>query len=86
MQKTIANILDCNKLKPSEAGRLAGKAGFLSTTTHGRVGPAATRPLYVRQHSVLPSHGLTVALRSSLSALSALLTCCPPRRIPLEAG
>eukprot|EP00972_Heterocapsa_arctica_P077697 11459412-Heterocapsa_arctica.AAC.1 len=53
---TFAYILDSNKLRPSEAGRLAGKAGCLSTTNHGRVGHAATRPLYVRQHSVLPSH------------------------------
>jgi len=47
---TMQHALTTNSLTPDQAATLAGKLQFLSTTTFGKIGRAATKPIYARQH------------------------------------
>ena len=48
---SIDIALATNLLTPPAAAELGGTTGFLSTTTFGRVGRAAAKPIYARQHN-----------------------------------
>ena len=79
----IARAIDSDTLTPEQAGSLAGKVSFLTGTCHGRVGRAACRPLFARQHQQGGLSALSPALRASLPALADILATAPPRWIPL---
>ena len=77
--------LTSNTLTPDKAGELAGKSGFLAQSTFGRVGRAATKAVYARQHEhnnkhTKTNHKLTFALRASLTTLQHNITNSPPRK------
>ena len=77
--------LDAEKISPTEAGSLAGKASFFDSSCAGRVGRAATKPLFARQHAPCgTSSRLTPALRASLLTFQRLARTAAPRVLPLS--
>ena len=80
----VRHVLASGRMSPTLAGRLAGKSGFLCTTCFGRVGRAAVKPLFARQHAVAYLAVLTAPLRSGLQALMSIFACSPPRFIPFK--
>ena len=63
----IENALANNRLSPTEAATLAGKCGHLSTTTFGKIGRAAVKPILARRrgqvtHRNRLNHGLRSAM------------------------
>ena len=79
--KWIQTFLDNNKLTPAEAAELAGKLVFLSTTMFGKLGRAALRCVYGRQHSPSPNTKLTRTIVAALRTLLSVITTAPPRTI-----
>ena len=65
----IVNVLKEKTLLPQKAGKLAGKATFLNRTLLGRVGRAAVKALYQRQHAPCHVKGLSQELEAALWAL-----------------
>ena len=59
--------LDAGKFSPTEAGSFAGKAGFFDSITLGRVGRAALKPVFARQHAKFHTSRLSPALTASRS-------------------
>ena len=86
VRNMIQKSLQSNHLKPVEAATLAGKLNFLATTIAGRVGRAATKLIYQRQHQTHGSHTITPQLRMALEAILWLTFNAPPRRIPLSSS
>ena len=79
--------LDSSKLSPTDAGSFAGKAGFFATTCVGRVGRAATKPLFARQHATLHHAArLSPALRAPLRTFLRLAKDAIPRSVPLDTS
>jgi len=81
--QSIDTALATNVLKPPVAARMAGKCSYLSTTTYGRVGRAATKPVYARQHCEHRRHQkhyrLTHALKAALLTIRQMLLTSKPR-------
>ena len=75
----IGTVLHNKRITPTAAGRLAGKAGFLSTTCFGQVGRAQTRPLFSRHYAVRYNTRLDTPLCSALHAMKAIFASAPPR-------
>ena len=77
--------LDRDCLSPTAAGELVGKCAFACTAIYGRVGRAALKPFYQRQHATAKngrthtriSHSLRLALRWFMH----LLAHAPPRTV-----
>ncbi len=84
MTTTMQHCMARNHLSPHEAAQMAGKLVFLSTTVFGRVGRAATKPIYGRQYSPSPNQKLTKAIRDALLCLQHVLRTAPPRQIPWD--
>jgi hypothetical protein len=64
-----------HRLAPASAAELGGKCTYLSTSIYGRVGRAATKPMYARQHSAnLNPHRKSDAFTLTMALQSALLT------------
>ena len=77
----VDDSLRNNRLTPPQAATLAGKLAFLATTTSGRMGRAATKAIYQRQHSLDHRHQVDQQLRASLHTIRWLLRNTPPRRV-----
>ena len=60
---------------------MAGKLVFLSTTIFGRVGRAATKPIYGRQYAKCSNRKLTKPIRDALLTLQHVLQTAPPRHV-----
>lgn len=73
------SILEVSRLSPTLAGTLAGKVGFAALGLFGRVGRAALRPLYARQHSSNKVISLDPVLRAALLWLRELVCNATPR-------
>ena len=86
MSFDIRHALSTGRLAPAPAGRMAWKAGFLCTTCFGRVGRAAVKPLFSRQHAATYLSLVTPPLRSGLQALLAIFSSAPPRFIPFAGA
>ena len=76
------SALRANLLSHSAAGTLAGKAQFFDTTTQGRVGRAATKPLHGRQHAPSNNTKMTSVLQASCRSIAFLAIWAPPRSMP----
>ena len=76
--------LDAGKFSPTEAGSFAGKAGFFDSITLGRVGRAALKPVFARQHAKSHTSLLSPALAASLSTFRRLARIARPRALPLD--
>ena len=76
--------LAAGSLTPTDARCLAGKATFFDTSCMGRVGRAATKALYARQHDHHANASLTTALRASLETIVRLSETARPRTVPLS--
>ena len=48
---TLQKCLDVNKLAPALAGTAAGKSAYVTQTVFGKVGRAATKAPFARQHA-----------------------------------
>ena len=81
MLQAIATCLQNNTLAPHDAAGMAGKLVFLSTIIFGRVGRAATKPIYGRQYAKCPNRTLTKSIRDALLTLQHVLQTAPPRHI-----
>ena len=84
MLSSIHIALTNSHLDSHTAARMAGKLGFLGTTTFGKLGRAPTKALFGRQHHPGYTNCLTRALRSSLRLLQLLLHTATPKRRPLQ--
>ena len=62
----ILRVLEEKALLPQQAGKLAGKVTFLNLTLMGRVGRAATKALYARQHAPSKIRGLSPEVEAAL--------------------
>ena len=79
--------LDTSKLSPTNARSFAGKAGFFATSCVGRVGRAATKPLFARQKATHHHFArLSPALRASLCIFLRLTEHAVPRSVPLDTS
>jgi len=77
--KLIQDALRSGILRPSTAGEVAGKFGFACTALYGRVGRAALKPVYERQHS---SHiYIDKQLRAALQCILQIMNEAPPRAV-----
>jgi len=89
---TVNHAIETNSLPPSTAAELGGKCSYLSTSTYGKVGRAASKPVYARQHSAnLPSsqtrhhkYKLTHALHAALVTIQHLLRHSIPRSVQFQ--
>ena len=72
-------------LSPTDAGSLSGKAMFFVSSCVGRLGQAAVKPLYARQHARSRNTQLTPALTASLWTFHHLAHVALPRSIPLTS-
>ena len=70
-----------NALSPTLAGSLAGQATFACTAVFGKVGRAAIKPLYQRQHNLEGSDALSSRLRCALESSSVTVVSAKPKRI-----
>ena len=82
LRKWVRKIFADKKISPTVAGELAGKCGFLATTVCGRLGRAALKPLFARQHASGATSVLTPTLRAALTMLVELFAAAPPRTVP----
>ena len=81
LRQSLRAILLQDRLAPGEAGRLAGKLGFLS------MGLSLTRPMYGRSQGPRDStSSLNSGLRSSITCILALLEDPVPRFVPFAAS
>ena len=81
-RRALKEVCESNELSPTLAGRLAGKGSYLATQVNGRVGRAALKPLFGRQHTSTPNRKLTHALRAGCVSLMHILDWAPPRFVP----
>ena len=81
LRQFIKAAMENNELTQSQAATLAGKLAFVHTTLFGRVGRAATKPIYGRQHSRTFNTKLTHALTAALRTTLFIITKAPPRTI-----
>ncbi len=82
MTSAIQQCLHTDLLSSHDAETMAGKLVFLSTTMFGRMGRAATKPIYGRQYFTVRNRKLTHALRDALTAWLHVLSTSPPRAVP----
>ena len=73
-----------DKLMPALAGRLAGKGSHLATAIHGKIGRAALKEFFRRQHAAGRNFKLTRSLRAACASLETLYACAPPRFMPYK--
>ena len=79
----IFRVLEEKLLLPQQAGKLAGKATFLNRTLMGRVGRAAVKALYARQHAPCRIKWLSPELEAALWALLDIVVKAKPRTIDM---
>jgi len=84
VNRQISVVLHDKRLTPTVAGSLAGKTGFLATSCFGKVGRAAVRPLFARQHVSHFTAKLTIPISSALHAIMEIFATAPPRDIPFH--
>jgi len=76
-----------DKLSPDTAAILAGKANFLASSMYGKVGRAALKAVYARQHqtevAARAGNKITTQLRRALAALRHFILAAPPRTLSL---
>ena len=83
--KWVTQILQADRLSPTEASKLAGRLHFVCSWVFASVGKALLKPLYKRQQaSSLESSHLSVAVRWSLYELLALLPQLNPVSFPIR--
>ena len=80
----VANILSDGCLTPQVAGALAGKFGFVASSSYGQVARPVLHAIYMRQKAAgmrRDLQALTPAMRASLTFLVDVLTWAPPRQL-----
>ena len=79
----VGEALRSGRLRPRVAGELAGKFAFACTALYGRVGRAALKPVYERQHAKVHfsanSHTISQQLRAALLCIQGIVHSSPPR-------
>ena len=90
IQQQVQQIIDADKLNPTEAQKLAGRLVFLQTTVFGQVGKTALQAVYARASSMSAettnNDQLNTGLRSALQNISQLLRVIRPRWIPFASN
>ena len=82
ISQAIERALTGNFLSERAAGELAGKSGFALTALYGRVGRAALKPIFARQHRhPRRDKSLNPGLRAALIWLRSVFVEQPPRPI-----
>ena len=76
----ITQALEQNALSPEAASHLAGRLTFLTQAAFGRVGQAATKPIYSRAADTLARPDV----RAALKALVAMMANLRHKEIPLD--
>ena len=75
----VEDALRSGRLRPRIAGELAGKFAFACTALYGRVGRAALKPVYERQHSSAFARKLSPQLRAALLCILDIVHNAPSR-------
>lgn len=75
----VEDALSSGRLRPRVAGELAGKFAFACTALYGRVGRAALKPVYERQHSSAFAKKLSPQLRAALLCIHDIVHNAPSR-------
>ena len=77
-------FLRAGSLSPTDAGSLAGRATFFDSSCMGRVGRAATKLLYARQHMDSKwSTSIAPTIRASLSTFNHIVLVAAPQSLPV---
>ena len=77
-------ILEEGSISPAKAKVLIGLLGFFLTTTFGKLGRAASQPIYAASTATTSSH-LTYSMRHAIWFYQLLLPRLPPRTIHLNS-
>ena len=75
----VEEALRSGRLRPRVAGELAGKFAFACTALYGRVGRAALKPVYERQHAAAYAMRLSPQLRAALACIHDIVHNAPSR-------